>query len=62
MPVKMELYQDGTLQMISTLTEYSWTNEPSQVSETDLSEESALPGFTMISVMASCVLAAYFVV
>ena len=61
MPVKMELYQDGTLQMISTLTEYSWTNEPSQVSETDLSEESALPGFTMISVMASCVLAAYFV-
>ena len=61
MPIKMELYQDGTLQMISTLTEYSWTNEPSQISETDLTEESALPGFTMISVMVSCVLAAYFV-
>ena len=61
MPVKMESYAEGSLQMIATLSEYSWTNEPSQVSETDLSEESALPGFTMISVMASCVLAAYFV-
>jgi len=61
MPIKMEYYEEGSLQMIATLTEYSWTNEPSQVSETDLDEENALPGFTMISVMASCVLAAYFV-
>lgn len=61
MPIKMEYYEEGSLQMIATLTEYSWTNEPSQASETDLDEENALPGFTMISVMASCVLAAYFV-
>jgi len=61
MPVKMESYQDGSLFMIASLIDYNWTKEPSQVSETDLSEESALPGFTMISVMASCVLAAYFV-
>ena len=61
LPVKMENYEEGSLQMISTLSEYSWTNEPSQSSETDLNEESALPGFTMVSVMASSVLAVYFV-
>jgi hypothetical protein len=61
MPVKMEAYEEGSLQVISTLSEYSWTNEPSQSSETDLNEESALPGFTMVSVMASSVLAVYFV-
>ena len=61
MPIKMEYYEEGSLQMIATLTEYSWTNEPSQASETDLDEENALPGFTMLSVMASSVLAVYFV-
>ena len=61
MPIKMEYYEEGSLQMIATLTEYSWTNEPSQASETDLVEENALPGFTMLSVMASSVLAVYFV-
>jgi hypothetical protein len=61
MPIKMEYYEEGSLQMIATLTEYSWANEPSQTSETDLNEESALPGFTMVSVMASSVLAVYFV-
>ena len=61
MTVKMETYAEGSLQMIATLSEYSWTNEPSQSSETDLNEESALPGFTMVSVMTSSVLAVYFV-
>tara|TARA_B100000900_G_scaffold42707_1_gene31791 strand:- start:249 stop:1226 length:978 start_codon:yes stop_codon:yes gene_type:complete len=61
MPIKMEYYEEGSLQMIATLTEYSWTNEPSQASETDLAEENALPGFTMLSVIASSVLAVYFV-
>ena len=61
MPIKMEYYEEGSLQMIATLTEYSWTNEPSQASETDLAEENALPGFTMVSVMASSILAVYFV-
>lgn len=61
MPVKMESYAEGSLQMIATLSEYSWTNEPSQSSETNLNEENALPGFTMVSVMTSSVLAVYFV-
>ena len=61
MPIKMEYYEEGSLQMIATLSEYSWTNEPSQASETDLAEENALPGFTMVSVMASSILAVYFV-
>ena len=57
----MESYAEGSLQMIATLSEYSWTNEPSQSSETNLNEENALPGFTMVSVMTSSVLAVYFV-
>lgn len=61
MPVKMESYQDGSLQMIATLSEYSWTNEPSQASETDTDDALGLPGFTMVSLMASSVFAVYFV-
>lgn len=61
MPVKMESYQEGTLQMIATLTEYSWTNEPVKESDSDLVEEDALPGFTIVSVMVSCALGVYFV-
>jgi hypothetical protein len=61
MPIKMENYQEGSLQMIATLREYSWTNEPSQASETDLEDDLGLPGFTMVSLMTSSVLAVYFV-
>ena len=61
MPVKMEYYEDGSLQMIATLTEYSWTNEPSHTGETDLADDLGLPGFTMVSLMASSVFAVYFV-
>jgi len=61
MPVKMEYYQEGSLQMIATLTEYSWTAEPSQTGETDLADDLGLPGFTMVSLMASSVFAIYFV-
>jgi len=61
MPVKMESYQDGSLQMIATLSEYSWANEPSQASETDTDDTLGLPGFTMVSLMASSIFAVYFV-
>ena len=57
----MEYYEDGSLQMIATLTEYSWTNEPSHTGETDLADDLGLPGFTMVSLMASSVFAVYFV-
>lgn len=61
MPIKMEYYEEGSLQMIATLSEYSWTNEPVQASDTDAGDDLGLPGFTMASVMASSVLAVYFV-
>ena len=61
MPIKMEYYEEGSLQMIATLSEYSWTNEPVQASDADASDDLGLPGFTMVSVMASSVLAVYFV-
>jgi hypothetical protein len=61
MPIKMEFYDEGSLQMIATLSEYSWTNEPVQASDTDAGDDLGLPGFTMVSVMASSVLAVYFV-
>lgn len=61
MPIKMEYYEEGSLQMIATLSEYSWTNEPVQASDTDAGDGLGLPGFTMVSVMASSVLAVYFV-
>ena len=61
MPIKMEYYEEGSLQMIATLSEYSWTNEPVQASDTDAGDDLGLPGFTMATVMASSVLAVYFV-
>ena len=61
MPIKMEYYEEGSLQMIATLSEYSWTNEPVQASDTDVGDDSELPGFTVVSVMVSSVLAVYFV-
>ncbi len=61
MPVKIEYYQEGSLQMIATLSEYSWANEPSQASESDSDDALGLPGFTMVSLMASSVFAVYFV-
>ena len=61
MPIKMEYYEEGSLQMIATLSEYSWTNEPVQASDADTGDDLGLPGFTMVSVMASSVLAVYFV-
>ena len=58
MPVKMEYYEDGALQMVATLVDYSWTNDPSQVSENTGDEvESLLPGFTLLPTLAASVFA-----
>ena len=58
MPVKMEYYEDGALQMVATLVDYSWTNDPSQVSENTGDEvEGLLPGFTLLPTLAASVFA-----
>ena len=58
MPVKMEYYEDGALQMIATLVDYSWTNEPSQNPMDNADEaEGLLPGFTLLPTLVASVLA-----
>jgi len=60
MPIKMEFYEDGNLQMIMTLEEYKWTNEPSLSKTSESNEEGLideLPGFTSISAFIALILA-----
>lgn len=64
MPVKMEFYEEGNLQMIATLDDYKWTNEPSlsgtgESNEGDLIGE--LPGFTILPTLAASILALFIV-
>ena len=64
MPVKMEYYEEGNLQMIATLDDYKWTNEPSlsgtgESNEGDLIGE--LPGFTILPTLAVSILALFIV-
>ena len=63
MPVKKETYEDGNLQMIMTLEDYIWTNEPSLSPDSaDPNEGSlieGLPGFTILPTLIASVLALF---
>jgi len=64
MPVKLEYYEEGDLQMIGTLEDYKWTNEPSISGNTDSNEGGLideLPGFTIIPTVIASVLALFIV-
>ena len=60
-PVKMESYENGSLQMIATLADYSWTNEPMPDSQENTIADDELPGFTILSALMSALFAVYFV-
>jgi len=60
-PIKMEYYENGSLQMIATLTDYSWTNEPMPTSQDNAIVEDELPGFTVFPALMSSLFALYFV-
>lgn len=63
MPVKMEYYENGTLQMIATLSDYSWSLEPkpdqSSTNSDSTSEDEELPGFAFSSAIISSMFAVY---
>ncbi len=65
MPVKMEYYEEGGLQMIATLEDYKWTNEPSLPAHLAESNEGGLigelPGFTILPTLVASVLALFIV-
>ena len=61
MPIKMESYENGSLQMIATLADYSWTNEPVTTSQENTIAGDELPGFTIVSALMSALFALYFV-
>jgi len=61
MPVKMEYYENGSLQMIGTLTDYSWTNEPTQTSENNAIADDELPGFTLVPALLASVFAVFII-
>ena len=61
MPVKMESYENGSLQMIAILADYSWTNEPMPDSQENTIADDELPGFTILSALMSALFAVYFV-
>lgn len=61
MPIKMESYENGSLQMIATLVDYSWTNEPMPTSQDNTIVEDELPGFTVVPALMSSLSALYFV-
>lgn len=60
-PIKMESYENGSLQMIATLVDYSWTNEPMPTSQDNTIVEDELPGFTVVPALMSSLFALYFV-
>jgi len=64
MPVKMESYENESLQMIMTLADYSWTNEPTQTSD-DITinaiGDDELTGFTLITALMATIFAISFV-
>jgi hypothetical protein len=61
MPIKIESYENDTLQMIATLADYSWTNEPMPTSQDNAIVEDGLPGFTVFPALMSSLFALYFV-
>lgn len=61
MPIKTESYENGSLQMIGTLVDYSWTNEPIPTSQPNTSAVGELPGFTIVSALMPALFAVYFV-
>ena len=61
MPIKIESYENDTLQMIATLADYSWTNEPMPTSQDNAIVEDELPGFTVVPALMSSLFALYFV-
>jgi len=61
MPIKMEFYENGSLQMIATLADYSWTNEPMPTSQDNAIVGDELPGFTVVPALMSALFALYFV-
>jgi hypothetical protein len=61
MPIKTESYENGSLQMIATLVDYSWTNEPIPTSQANTIAVGELPGFTIVSALMPALFAVYFV-
>ena len=49
MPIKMEIYTNGTLDTIMTLNDYQWLLEPKDSTEsTEDSSDELLPGFSSL--------------
>ena len=61
MPIKIESYENDTLQMIAILADYSWTNEPMPTSQDNAIVGDELPGFTIVPALMSFLFALYFV-
>jgi len=61
MSVKRESYKNGSLQMIATLADYSWTNEPTKTSDNIANLDDEMPGFTLVSALLASMSAIFFV-